>query len=61
MDRCNDHLAIGSTEQLQRPTASIDRYGGAADADSRSPHLDDRTGIDHDVDVAWNIKGRAIG
>ena len=54
-------LLSGIPQQLQRTTAAIDRDGRTSDTDPRSPHLDDRPGIDHHIDVPWNIECCAVG
>ena len=60
VDRSDDYFAIGSTQQLQSSTAAIDCNGGAPDAYTRTPHLDDRASIDHDIDIARNIECGSI-
>ena len=61
VDRGDDDFAVRNTQQLQRTTAAIDRDGRTSDADPRSPHLDNRPGIDHHIDVPWNIECCAVG
>ena len=60
VDRGDNDFAVGNTQQLQGTTAAIDRDGRTSDADPRSPHLDDRPGIDHHIDVPWNVECCAV-
>ena len=57
IDGRHNDLRVGNPQQLKCSSASIDAHGRATSADTRTPHFDDGTSVDHNRYVLGNVKG----